>query len=141
MAEASNAGLLLSWYTIFNGESLLDSYLSQLITFALGFPIYHFLLYPLFYNYIPTMLNRIRVGLVLLICSYCMFAVVGDLLVCNSLTNTTCLLFHSEMFNVSSNGGWWIIGPTTVANVGFLLSVITLIEFVCAQSPRPFVDS
>ena len=105
--------------------------------FTLGIPIYHFLLYPLFYNYIPTMLNRIRVGLVLIIFSYCMFAIVGDLLVCNSPTNTTCLLFHSEMFNISSNGGWWIIGPTTVFNVGILLSAITLFEFVCAQSPRP----
>ena len=38
---------------------------------------------------------------------------------------------------MSSNGCWWIIGPTTVANVGFLLSSTTLFEFVCAQSPRP----
>ena len=105
---------------------------------ALGIPIYHFLLYPLFYNYIPTMLNRIRFGLVLMILSHCMFSVVGELLVCNSLTNTTCLLFHSEMFNVSSNGGWWIIGPMTAYHVGFALSVITLLEFVWAQSPRPF---
>ena len=84
------------------------------------------------------MLNRIRVGLVLVIFSYCMCAVVGELLVCNSLTNTTCLLFHSEMFNVSSNGGWWIIGPMTVYHVGLLLSFITLLEFVWVQSPRPF---
>ena len=84
------------------------------------------------------MLNRIRVGFVLVIFSYFMCAVVGELLVCNSLTNTTCLLFHSEMFNVSSNGGWWIIGPMTVFNVGLALSVITLFEFVWAQSPRPF---
>ena len=141
-----NTGLYLNWYKLLDGEghfedfkiSLTYSYLSQLIMFALGIPIYHFLLYPLFYNYIPTMLNRIRVGLVLLIFSQSMCAVVGDLLVCNSLTNTTCLLFQSEMFNVSSNGGWWIIGPLTASNIGFLLSFITLFEFVWAQSPRPF---
>ena len=106
--------------------------------FILGIPIYHFFLYPLFYNYIPTMLNRIRVGFMLVLFSYCMFSVVGDLLACNSQTNTTCLFFHSEIFNVSSNGGWWIIGPMTVFNVGFALSFITLPEFVWAQSPRQF---
>ena len=139
-----NVGSLIDWYKLLDGESLFEaskpavsySYLSQLM-FALGIPIYHFLLYPLFYNYIPTMLNRIRVGLVLVIGSTCMYAVVGDLLVCNSRANTTCLLFHSEMFNISSNGIWWIIGPTTVSNIGILLCVITSFEFVCAQSPRP----
>ena len=65
-----------------------------------------------------------------------MSAVVNDLLVCNSLTNTTCLIFHSEMFNVSSNGSWWIIIPTSVYNTGLLFSVITLLEFVSAQSPQ-----
>ena len=114
------------------------SYLSQLIMLALGITIYRFLLYPLFYNYIPRMLNKIIVGLVLVILLYCMCAVVGELLVCNSLTNTTCLFFHSEMFNVSSNGGWWILGPLTFFHVGFVLSFITILEFVWAQSPRPF---
>ena len=55
-----NAGLLIAWDKLLYGESLFDSYLSQLIIFAFGIPIYHFLLYPLFYNYIPTMLNRTR---------------------------------------------------------------------------------
>ena len=83
------------------------------------------------------MLNRIRIGHLLLICSQCMVAFVGELLVCNSPTNTTCLLFHSKMFNVSFNGGWWITVPTTVSNAGTLFSTITLFEFVFAQSPRP----
>ena len=132
-----NAGFLIDWYILLDGESLLEPHLSRLIMFALSIPIYHFILYPLFYNYIPTMLNRIRVGLVLMAFSICMYAIVDELLVCNSPTNTTCLLFHSEMFNISSNGVWWINGPTTVSNIGFLLSTITLFEFVCAQSPRP----
>ena len=140
-----SAGILNDWYNLLDDEALLEilkpapfySYLTQLLIFSLSIPIYQFLLYPLFYNYIPTMFNRIRIGFLLLICSQCMRAFVGELLVCNSLTNTTCLLFHSEMFNISFNGGWWIIMPTAVSNVGFLLSTITLFEFVCAQSPRP----
>ena len=146
-AGGCNTGLSFNWYTLLDGDGLFEefklaitySYLFQLIIFALGIPIYHFLIYPLLYNYIPTMLNRIRVGLVLVIFSRCMSSVVGDLLVCNSLTNTTCLLFHSEVFNVSSNGGWWIIGPVTTYHVGFALCFITLLEFVCAQSPMPIL--
>ena len=42
------------------------------------------------------------------------------------------------MFNISSNGGWWIIGPMTAFNIGFVLPSITLLEFVWAQAPRPF---
>ena len=72
--------------------------------------------------------------------SYCVLSVVVELLVCNSPTNTTCLFYHSEVFNVSSNGGWWIIGPLTVYYVVFILSVIILLEFVWAQSPRPFCE-
>ena len=144
-AGGGNVGSLLNWYNLLDNESSFEdykpvvtySYLSQLIIFVLGLPIYHFLLYPLFYNYIPTMVNRIRAGLVLLVFAHCMYAVVGELLVCNTLANTPCLLFQSRLFNTSSNSGWWIIGPTTVANVGCLLSDITIVEFVCAQSPRP----
>ena len=46
-----NAGFFLNWYKLLNGETLFEvlnlsvtySYLSQLIMFALGIPIYHFL--------------------------------------------------------------------------------------------------
>ena len=144
-AAGCYAGILIDCYNLLDGEGPFGNYkfeiscilLSQLILFALGIPLYHFLLYPLFYNYIPTMLNRIGVGLVLTLCSYGMYAVVGDLLVCNTLTNTTCILFHSEMFDISSNGVWWLTVPITIHNAGLLLSTITLFEFVCAQSPRP----
>ena len=62
-----NAGILLDWFKLLDGESLFEdsksdisySYLSQLV-FALGIPIYHFLLYPLIYNYIPTMLIELE---------------------------------------------------------------------------------
>ena len=143
-----STGMLINWYILLDGEkSLFEvfkpkiffSYLSQLILLSSCIPIYHFLLYPLFYNYIPTIFNRIRVGHLLLFFSHCMFAFVGEMLVCNSPTNTTCLLFQSEVFNITLNGGWWVIMPSAVANVGLLLSIATLFEFVCAQSPRPLI--
>ena len=68
--------------------------------------------------------------------SYCMHAGVGELLVCNTLPHTTCLLINSQVFNMSTNGGWWLLG-LTINNVGFWLASITLTEFMFAQSPRP----
>ena len=70
-----NAELFISWYKLSDSEAFFEdsnpaksySYVTQLIMFALDTPIYHFLLYPLFYNYIPTMLNRVRAGFVLVI--------------------------------------------------------------------------
>ena len=139
-------GLLTDpWYKLMMKKGLFTNHRSEIIScyivdwivFGLGIPIYHFFLYPLFYNYIPTMLNRIRLGLVLMSISNCINAFAGDLLVCSSLTNTTCLLFHSELFNISSNGVWWITIPVTVYHLGLFLSIVTLFEFVFAQSPRP----
>ena len=103
---------------------------------VLGIPLYHFLIYPFFYNCIPTMLKRIGFGLLLLHCSFIMYAIVENILLCSSQTNVTCLFLHSEIFNVSSEGLWWVLFPTSVNQLGFLLSVITLNEFVFAQTPH-----
>ena len=122
-AGGCDTGLFISWYKFLDDEGLFEdselaifySHISQVIMFALGIHTSLPPIYPLFYNYIPTMVNRIRVALVLVIFSYCMCAVVEELLVCKSVTNATCLLFHSEMFNISCNGGWRINGPFMVA--------------------------
>ena len=103
---------------------------------VLGIPLYHFLIYPFLYKFIPTMLKRIGFGLLLLHCSFIMYAIVGNVLLCSSQTNVTCLFFHSEIFNVSSEGLWWVLFPKSVYSLGFLLSVITLTEFVFAQTPH-----
>ena len=102
----------------------------------LGVPLYHFLIYPLFYNHIPTMLRSIGFGLFLLLCSFAISAMLGNILLCSSNLNVTCLFFHSEMFNISSNGLWWSLSPSIIFNLGYLISLITLFEFVFAQTPR-----
>ena len=115
---------------------LLYSDIIQLMMAVLGIPLYHFLIYPFLYNYIPTMLKRIGFGLLLLLCSFLTSAIIGNILLCSSHTNVTCLFFHSEVFNISSDGLWWILFPTTANTLGFLLSGITLFEFVFAQTPH-----
>ena len=107
-----------------------------LMMVALGIPLYHFLIYPIFYNFIPTMLKRIGFGLLLLLCSFLASTILGNILLCSSQTNVTCLFFHSGAFNISSDGLWWILFPETATSLGVLFSVITLFEFVFAQTPH-----
>ena len=81
------------------------------------------------------MLRRIGFGLLVILFSFFIAGIIGNLLLCNSNTNVTCLFFHSEILNVSSGGLWWTLLPSTAYNLGYLLSVITLFEFVFAQAP------
>ena len=82
------------------------------------------------------MLRRIGFGLLLRLCSFALSAVLGNMLLCSSNLNVTCLFFYSEMFNLSSNGLWWSLSPSTIYYLGYLISLITLFEFVFAQTPR-----
>ena len=59
-------------------------------------------LYPLFCKYVLRLFNRFR----LVLCSHCMSSVVDNLLVCNSLTNTTWLLSTT---NVQCVIQWWLV--------------------------------
>ena len=98
--------------------------------------IMHLLIYPFFYSYIPAMLKRIGFGLLLPPCSLIMSAVAGSVMLCSSQTNVIYLFFHSEMFNIISNGPWWIFFPIVVYNLGLLFSVIPLFELVFTQTPN-----
>ena len=81
------------------------------------------------------MLKRIGFGIFLVCCSYGIAAVIGDILLCSSQLNTTCLLFYSDAFNVSSYGLWWMAFPNIIFHLGDFFSFITLFEFVFAQTP------
>ena len=78
--------------------------------------------------------KRIGLGFLLPLCSFIMSAIVGNVLLCSSQANVTCLIYHSEVFNVSSDSLWWVLFPSSAYSLGFLLSGITLFEFVFAQT-------
>ena len=135
---------LVNWERLLMNELLFDKY-KAILAFSdiflvmmavLGIPLYPFLIYPFLYNYIPTMLKRIGFGLLLLHCSFILYAILGNMILCSSQTNVTCLFSDSKMFNISSTGLWWILFPTIVYYLGVLLPLITLAEFVFAQTPH-----
>ena len=143
-AGGCNVGTYTQWEDLLSGEQITTNYKAvlaygdtlNLILAVLGIPLHHFSYILFFYSHIPTMQKKIGFGLLLLFCSFIMSAVFGNVLLCRSNLNITCLFFHSEMFDASSNGLWWILLPKTIYYLGFLLSTITFFEFVFAQTPH-----
>lgn len=103
-----------------------------LLLFSAGLPLYHFIIYPLFYNHIPSMLRRTGAGFFLVLLSYLFSAcALGGL--CHHepyLCNT------SVLHTVSSSVHYWLILSSITYNIGFVIALVSLIEFSSAQTPH-----
>ena len=146
-AAVANIGSWVTWLNLAREEHYesitrswkLDNILhnSNSFIFAVGivlFPLYDFFPFPLLYRYTPTMLKRIASGILLVSTSYFLSAVLGMLQICSTADNKSCIV-HSTVFNVSENGLWWIMIPAATTSTGYLLLIVTLPEFVVAQTP------
>ena len=118
----------------FNSEFwnlVFTNYTLGLLLLSFGLPVYHFIIYPIFYNYIPSMLKRIGTGFFLVVLSY-LFSV--------------CVLgglSHHEPYQcdivtlpkINSSVDYWLLVPSITYNFGFVIALTSLIEFVAAQTP------
>ena len=97
-----NVGVYIGWEKLLIDSNLFDNCNDVLAYFNIFHlmmaVLHHHLIYPFFYNYIPTMLQRLGFGLLLLLSSFIISAFAGNVLLCSSQTNITCLVYHSEMF-------------------------------------------
>ena len=97
--------------------------------------IFHqFLLYPCFHKYIPSMLKRIGIGLVLIVLLnvlYTSLAVIGNYQFGQTFR---CLTLYNDK-NLSSMTHEWIIMNITHAAIWYMYSVV-LVEFILAQCPK-----
>ena len=102
---------------------------------ALGLPTYHFIIYPFFYNHIPSMLRRIGLGMFIMAVSF----------LCNSIIevaghvenrNVTCM-FSANADTDSSFpiDYWWTLIPSLLNGVGIVVVLFSTVEFVIAQTP------
>ena len=106
---------------------------------VVSIPLYLGLLRPFIHNYIPGMLKRMGLGMILLLTSALCTLVMGvfenD---CNNTndpkTNTTvCGSSIFEYPNININ---FIVIPNFLNAVGYMLFYIASYEFICAQSPH-----
>ena len=106
------------------------------LTPVLLIPFYRFILYPVFYNYIPSMLKRVGTGLFL--------CLIGTLM---NLTLDTVGHLHSNtthcMFDTNTGSHeslfiplYWLLIMDIINGVGGTLVVCTSIEFIMAQTPN-----
>ena len=96
-------------------------------------PIYQLILYPLFYNSIPTMLQRTGIGLLLLILS-----VISSLSI-DSMghamdTSVECMFGNLNHSKLQIRSEWvWI--PLILNGMGVCILEMSFLEFLIAQTP------
>ena len=97
--------------------------------------IYQLIIYPCLYNYIPSMLKRIALGLVLCFLvnlSYVAIVLVGFL----DAPSFECPLEIISSYNLLPIDYKWLIFPQTMFGVAIFLCAVTSLEFIVAQSPK-----
>ena len=119
------------WY---NQSSLHSSIVLVGMMSVIGLPLYQFLIYPFFYNFIPSILQRIGLGLFLQLPSLLCSAIMELPKTYNStiepdICNTTTTL-PSNVVNQ-----WWDMVPIISDSVSWLLVTFNGMEFVFAQTP------
>ena len=100
-------------------------------------PLYEFAIHPILYNYIPTMLTRIGIGIILHILSgVALFTIdfVGHEKETGG-TNYTCLYDKTIPANSLHINLLWTMLPQGLIGLRFFLNFTGLHEFVFSQSP------
>lgn len=100
--------------------------------------LFQFLIYPLFYNHIPSVLNRIGFGL-LLTSLYLMYITVLDPIATSEASSggLKCLLANVTRKGELSLDYYWALPAITLEGLSEMFIVPFAFEFVIAQTPGP----
>ena len=126
------------WLTSNHNYNLLHNEFHSFFTtagliFLFSLPIYHTIIYPLFYNYIPSMLRRIVIGYfltLLFLLSQCCVEIVEN----SDSMNMTCSSVNTT--GPDSASSWWEVGPNVILAFSILIILYALFEFLISQSPH-----
>lgn len=102
--------------------------------------VFHLLIYPLFYNYIPTILKRIGFGLFLIALSLLYTTVLDPIAQAKTNGTCTCVLANitfsqQSTVNVYSLGFYWVVPYISLGALGQFCIVPFAVEFIVAQTP------
>ena len=122
---------------------LIDNGLLPPLLVTICIPLFIFLLRPLFFNYIPGMLKRIGIGIVLLVVSLvCSLIMVGvyskDSMASVFHKNSAVILITNETNSTSHSTipVYLFLIQRTLSSLSEMLIYIALYEFICSQSPH-----
>ena len=96
--------------------------------------LHQFLIYPCFYNYIPSMLKRIGLGMGLIVAvnfAYTVLAFIGNYRIGDSFHCLTVL----DQKSVTITHSWYIFSDAIVG-VFLYINNVVLVEFIIAQCPK-----
>ena len=115
-----------------NSQIILSSFLFTILTL----PLYHFVVYPVFYNCVPTMLKRIGLGL-LLSSAYCLTSALAQYIwvsLSENSDNATCIL--NPEFNATTDYlAVTALAPDVLAFLFLPTIAYFPIEFIVSQTP------
>ena len=114
--------------------------ISQLVT-IMGIPLYVCLIRPPVYHFIPGMLKRIGLGIILMVAALICFLIM-DTTVHAKQRDTPCMFSdtQSHSANASNIGDLYnyyiIVAENCLASLSTVLFQVALLQFICAQSPH-----
>lgn len=114
----------------------IDNFQIHIIIIAV--PLYHFLIQPFIRNYVPTTLQRLRLGFVLFTMALLITVVIETIgyATTSDKDDLACLLTartHDPKMDVDYR---WLLVPKVISGLGYIVSGSAVLEFVYAQSPH-----
>ena len=140
---AGNNMLLKLYYHFFTAEQL--STYSQIpvyylttgglskIMIVISIPLYVCLLRPFIHRYVPSMLKRIGLGILIRLLSLLSITLIDSIGHVKSSNNKNCFMFYSPALSIST---WYLTIPNVFNALSAMLFFIAVVEFMCAQSPH-----
>ena len=113
-------------------RKLIDGGIENALLTIVFVPVYLYVIYPIFYKYVPSLLKRVGLGLLLVIFSQVSLMVLDPILQNYASTNV-CIFDNNASIPVDVK---WCLPYTTISAVAELLVVLFGIEFIVAQSPQ-----
>ena len=122
------------WYTSVPFEYFLIGGLPEILTIVV-IPIYLGILRPFVHRYIPGMLKRIGLGMIMCLLSLLSVLLIDTVGHMFYSTNNMCFV-HQYSFESLNLSVWYVAIPYTLNALSDMLFYIAAYEFICAQSPQ-----
>ena len=115
------------------------------LSILIGVPVYQLVIKPLFHRYIPTILKRIFIGLVLLVAAICFLQILEVLLahsVETTLNTDACSFYYNDsLISVSTDTSvpfpfQLLVVPSLLQGIVLQLVLFSMSEFILVQSPH-----
>ena len=97
--------------------------------------MYHFFIYPLFYNCVPSMLRRIGIGICLIVSSELFSLAIYFAFTNHFTSNGSHAPFTNNEDEVNSVGEWLMLSSYFVRDVSKVIVCSITLEFCMAQAP------